>query len=330
MGWSKLTGGAIHSAGRLANGQIWTWGSNIFGQRAVPSLPSGTSYVDVACGAYFTLATRSDGQLLAFGSNNFGQCNVPALPPGLGYYKIAAGVYHSLALRSDGALVAFGDNTGGQCNVPPLPSGLRYTDMAAGSLHSIALRSDGEVLAWGFNNFGQLNVPPLPPGFKYTAVWSGEQHCFARREPRYSATAYCVAGTSTNGCQPAIGATSSTFSLQGTQPFQLAVYSSEPQKAGLIFYGVNGRADSPWGLGSSRLCVAPPLQRMTVQNSGGVLGHCTATFSEDWRAYMQQQPTAIGNPLSAGQRINVQGWYRDPPAPKTTNLTGALEFFVVP
>ena len=41
-------------------------------------------------------------------------------------------------------------------------------------------------------------------------------------------------------------------------------------------------------------------------------------------------PTTLGNPFAVGQDVFVQGWYRDPPAVKTTNLSNALKLTVRP
>jgi hypothetical protein len=38
----------------------------------------------------------------------------------------------------------------------------------------------------------------------------------------------------------------------------------------------------------------------------------------------------LGTPFSAGDAIYAQGWFRDPPAPKTTNLSNALQLTCQP
>ena len=142
--------------------------------------------------------------------------------------------------------------------------------------------------------------------------------------------AYCTAGTSTNGCTPSITSTG-TPSLAASSGFTIVVNALEGQKQGLIFYSVAGRSAAPWGVGgTSFLCVKSPTQRTPSQTSGGTSGACDGTLSVDWRAYVSSTPNALGNPLSLGMVVNAQGWYRDPPAVKTTNLSDALEFTVVP
>jgi hypothetical protein len=141
---------------------------------------------------------------------------------------------------------------------------------------------------------------------------------------------YCTAGTSSNGCVPAIGA-SGTPSLAASSGYTLGASGIEGQKQGLFFYGVSGAALSPWAPNStSYLCVKSPTQRMPTQNSGGVAGQCNGVFAQDWLAFLNANPLSLGAPFAPGTPVNAQAWYRDPAAAKTTNLSNALEFVVVP
>jgi hypothetical protein len=69
---------------------------------------------------------------------------------------------------------------------------------------------------------------------------------------------------------------------------------------------------------------------MSVQNTGGTNNACDGVLAEDWLAFVAAHPGALGVPFSAGDVVNAQGWYRDPPAVKTTNLSDGLEFTLVP
>ncbi len=142
---------------------------------------------------------------------------------------------------------------------------------------------------------------------------------------------YCTAGTTTNGCVPAMSATG-TPSASAPTGFTLSVASVEGQKQGLFFYGIDnsGFSPSPWGQGTSFLCVKAPTQRSPAQLSNGTAGACDGALSIDWNAYITANPGALGQPFSAGQHVFAQAWFRDPPAPKTTNLSDAVEFVVGP
>jgi hypothetical protein len=142
-------------------------------------------------------------------------------------------------------------------------------------------------------------------------------------------TPYCTAGTSTNGCVPSISSTGAP-SAAATSGFTIRVTGVEGAKIGLLFYGVSGRAISTWGASSSFLCVKAPTQRMAAIDSGGTAGQCNGVLSTDWLAYLASTPSALGEPFAAGATVDAQAWYRDPPSPKTTNLSNALEFVTVP
>jgi hypothetical protein len=143
-------------------------------------------------------------------------------------------------------------------------------------------------------------------------------------------TGYCTPGTSSNGCLPAIAATASP-NISHSNICVVDIANVEGQKTGLFFYGVNGPLASPWGSGStSFLCVKTPTQRAAIQNSGGAPNSCTGAFILDWNAYQSAHPAGLGNPWSVGSKAWVQGWYRDPAAPKSTNLSGGLELTYTP
>ncbi|MBL8803181.1 MAG: FG-GAP repeat protein [Planctomycetes bacterium] len=158
------------------------------------------------------------------------------------------------------------------------------------------------------------------------ATDSGAVYVFALT----NSVSYCTAGTSTHGCLPSISATGAP-SLAATSGFSIDVVNVEGDKQGLLFYGLSGRAASAWGAGGASLqCVKAPTQRMPAQNSGGTNGLCDGALSADWLAYIAAEPSALGQPFSAGTTVNAQAWYRDPPAVKATNLSNALEFVVAP
>ncbi len=86
-----------------------------------------------------------------------------------------------------------------------------------------------------------------------------------------------------------------------------------------------------WGAGgTSTMCVKVPNQRMNKLPSGGTFGACDGVLSQDWLAFLAAQPGALGQPFGAGVVVNAQGWFRDPSAVKSTNLSNALEFMTLP
>jgi hypothetical protein len=141
---------------------------------------------------------------------------------------------------------------------------------------------------------------------------------------------YCTAGTTTNGCNATMSA-AGTPSASASSGFTLSVSNVEGQKFGLLFYGVSGPAALPWFSGStSFLCVKPPTQRIPSANSGGTANACDGSLAIDFLAYGVNNPGSLGMPLTAGQVICAQTWFRDPPAPNTTNLSNGLQFTTCP
>jgi hypothetical protein len=69
---------------------------------------------------------------------------------------------------------------------------------------------------------------------------------------------------------------------------------------------------------------------MFTQVSGGSANNCDGVFSQSWNAFQAAAPASLGNPFAAGDKLYAQGWFRDPAAPKSTNLTNALELSVAP
>jgi hypothetical protein len=139
---------------------------------------------------------------------------------------------------------------------------------------------------------------------------------------------YCTAGISSNLCTPSMSA-SGLPCASAPSGFVLTCSGLDGQRFGLVFYGVSGRIAQPWGpQSSSWLCVSSGtvgVQRTPAANSGGGAGSCSGVISVDWLAFVSGNPTALGAPVSGGEVVQAQCWYRDPPAPRTTNLSDAIE-----
>eukprot|EP01105_Mastigella_eilhardi_P022391 TRINITY_DN5509_c0_g1_i1.p1 TRINITY_DN5509_c0_g1~~TRINITY_DN5509_c0_g1_i1.p1 ORF type:complete len:369 (+),score=30.27 TRINITY_DN5509_c0_g1_i1:247-1353(+) len=168
--------------------ELYSWGSNSFGQLAIPErtfksspcrtvLPAGTRVRSVACGTHHTLSITDGGDLFAWGRSNYGQVGgscisdpvtVPQHVPQLkGVTAVACGNSHSAAL-SQGAVYTWGKNNYGQLGVgdtrphseptrvTALPQGAQITSIACGSYHTAVCTANGELFTWGHNTFGQL------------------------------------------------------------------------------------------------------------------------------------------------------------------------------
>jgi subtilisin-like proprotein convertase family protein len=129
---------------------------------------------------------------------------------------------------------------------------------------------------------------------------------------------------SSSGCIPQLSAPANP-NLAHSGTCVLTLSQVEGQRAGIFFYGINGTQQQSWcnSQGQSFLCVRPPTQRTLSSNSGGTPGTCSGSFTLDWNAFQLANPTALGNPFGIGSTVEVQGWFRDPTACKTTFLTPA-------
>ena len=117
--------------------------------------------------------------------------------------------------------------------------------------------------------------------------------------------------------------------LRASSACQISVANVEGQKSGLIFYSLTGRHVAVWNA-TSFLCVKSPTQRTGTQTASGTVDACDGTLSLDWNAYLSSHPNALGNPFQAGEKLQLQAWFRDPPAGKSTNLSNAIEMYFLP
>lgn len=150
------------------------------------------------------------------------------------------------------------------------------------------------------------------------------------RTPNCASGVYCTAATSSNGCVSSIS-TQGVASASAASGFTLRVDGLDGQRQGLFFYGASGQSALPWASGStSFLCVKSPTQRMTLSSSGGTGGACNGVLAVDWNAFVASHSGALGAPRVAGAQFDAQAWFRDPPAPRSTNLSDAVHFVLVP
>jgi alpha-tubulin suppressor-like RCC1 family protein len=214
-----VAAGAAHALALKANGTVWSWGSNFYGQlgdgtktnRSTPAQVPGLSSV-VAINATInssSSALKSDGTVWSWGRNDSNQLGdgtgidrvSPTQVTGLsGVTAIAAGNFHTLALKSDGTVWAWGTNGNGQLgdgttvskSTPVQVSGLsNVIAIEAGWFFSVALKADGTVWAWGSGSDGEigngttpgtLSTPTQAIGLNgITHISAGVSHALARK-----------------------------------------------------------------------------------------------------------------------------------------------------
>ena len=138
-------------------------------------------------------------------------------------------------------------------------------------------------------------------------------------------TVYCTAQVNSAGCTPAIGA-SGLPSASAGGGFSVTLAQALNRKAGVLVYGFNGPASTPF-LGGL-LCVAPPLTRTSVLNTGGSLVglDCSGSFVLDFNARIA---SGVDPALVAGAVLHAQWLTRDPGNPAGSfNSSDALRIAI--
>ena len=177
-GVRKISTQWAHTLALRANGELWSWGTNDFGElgdgqffsRDVPGRVAGAllgqNVISASAGRNFSLAVRSDNTVWAWGNNDYGQLgdgtHEPRLQPtqvtGLtNVIEVAAGLTRSLALKSDGTVWQWGTEGGNESPVPVQITGLPFiSSIASGHYHGLFIGSNGQVYVRGINSAGQL------------------------------------------------------------------------------------------------------------------------------------------------------------------------------
>lgn len=138
-------------------------------------------------------------------------------------------------------------------------------------------------------------------------------------------TVYCTAQQNSAGCTPAIGS-SGLPSASAGGGFNVTLAQALNRKAGVLVYGFNGPANTPF-LGGL-LCVAPPLTRTAVLNTGGsVVGvDCSGSLVLDFNARIA---SGVDPALAAGAVVHAQWLTRDPGNPAgSLNSSDALRIAI--
>ena len=172
-----IAAGFHHTVALKADGTLWAWGDNGFGQLGIGAkLGQGTNapaqigtdqdWATVAVGPFHTLAVKANGTLWSWGANRAGQlglggelnenANAPARV-GLDrdWSMVAAWGGQSLGLKTDGSLWAWGDfnRTNGPAQVG---TDLEWSWMGPRYSKTLAVKTDGSL--WELNSNGGIPI----------------------------------------------------------------------------------------------------------------------------------------------------------------------------
>ena len=188
--------GSKHAVALRTNGDVLTWGNNVFcglgrpsGNRSATPDVVLRNIKEIAAAEAHSLALSTDGKVYGWGANDRGElgtgntialCEGPALVASLAdktVAHIATGLAFSLAVTTSGDLYCTGDNDMGQCPAAAGSSTNSFRLMTnpelagnvaavrAGAFHALVLTKDGKLYTFGRGREGQLGNGRNTNGF---------------------------------------------------------------------------------------------------------------------------------------------------------------------
>jgi alpha-tubulin suppressor-like RCC1 family protein len=190
-----IAAGGSHSAMVKADGTLWTWGNNEYGQLALGTTQNhnrpqkaGERFARVSINDWYTLAQKTDGSLLRWGAipttyprGDFSKNRDKALAP----TRIFDGTVvllrrghlsdtgRGLGLGKDGAIFEWGYYS--ETSKPPQVFGHEVREIGSGAFGRYAIRNDGSL--WELS--GYPSYPPRQFGKDFLNIAVGPNHAYA-------------------------------------------------------------------------------------------------------------------------------------------------------
>ena len=172
----------------FAEGGLWNWGLNDFGQLGtnnitnlsspVQTVAGGINWKQVAGGSYYNGGVKTDGTLWMWGKNNSGQLGtndatsrsspIQTVSAGTNWKQVSCGEEHAGAIKTDGTLWMWGSNGFGRLGtndttnrsspIQTITTGTNWKQVSCGNIHSGAIKTDGTLWMWGYNFYGVLGT----------------------------------------------------------------------------------------------------------------------------------------------------------------------------
>lgn len=185
--WKMVSCGSSHTIGLTEDGEVYSWGRNIYGQLGIDSTRNNSTpqrvgnrsnWQYVFASGNQSYAIDSNFKLYSWGQNDNGQLGtgnrsnsrIPSLTQGnKDWVKISGGEFHAIGLTKDGEIYTWGRNNYGQMGIgtksfSPTPTPTKvgtknnWVNITSGYNYCLAVNSSGEVYSWGQNNYGQLGL----------------------------------------------------------------------------------------------------------------------------------------------------------------------------
>lgn len=189
--WTKFICGLTHTVGITSLENVYTWGSNEFGQLGLgtdkyfyntPQLlspPDKDSWYKFSCGGEVTFALTLCGEIYSWGFNRNGDLGLSSkkdvrtptrltLPTTDPIKDMQCGSHHMVMLTENGKMFTCGSSFYGELGIGDVKSSkLRevkpvqntvWTKIFVNKSHMIAINSIGKAYVWGWNYSGQLGL----------------------------------------------------------------------------------------------------------------------------------------------------------------------------
>jgi alpha-tubulin suppressor-like RCC1 family protein len=216
--WKQVSCGLNYTAAIKADGTLWTWGQNSYGQLGddsvvdrsspVQTIAGGNIWKQVACGYRHTAAVKTDGTLWLWGRNYFGQLGddtitdksspIQTVAGGTDWNLVSGGETHTAAVKANGSLWLWGFNGDGRIGndettnysspVQTITGGTNWKQVSCGYNSTAAVKTDGTLWLWGNNAYGRLGdnttdsksspVQTVTGGYRWLSVSIG-RHALA-------------------------------------------------------------------------------------------------------------------------------------------------------
>ncbi|MGI4864268.1 MAG: T9SS type A sorting domain-containing protein [Janthinobacterium lividum] len=162
--WRSVSAGVFYTLALKADGTLWAWGHNNYGELGVGSIATdvlaptqvgtATTWRSVSAASYTSLALRQDNTLWVWGANYYGQLGLgttndqltPVQQGTATWQSAGLGVEYGAGIRQDGSLWTWGYNERGQLGTG-LPGSATPVFIANGGAPLAALAA-GTAAAW--------------------------------------------------------------------------------------------------------------------------------------------------------------------------------------
>lgn len=186
-GWVDVQAGQAYILALKANGDLYGWGDNSYGQ-----LGTG-DYADVyspklimqnvksySVAYLHTAVIKIDGTMWGTGYNDWGNLGTGTSEGKINTWtqesskatnwkSVGTGYYNTYGIKNDGTLWASGTNLYGQDAQPDsvgdeldvftkVGTDTNWSSVSGGEYHALGLKTNGQLFAWGGNPYGQVGV----------------------------------------------------------------------------------------------------------------------------------------------------------------------------